>query len=177
MSIAYNNISRYREALTCVNRAVEVDRQAYLAPHPGLAKALYMRAMVYNNIGEPDLAIDTLPLLLPLSYGDGRTVGRFRFTAGKKDERILAVTLTNKGSASGEDLRNIRFVDSRLRPLSLSANAMSLRTVRLVIPSPWIIPRGQSVLVNVLADIRASRRHTVLLSIDSPSDVETTSAY
>jgi hypothetical protein len=116
--------------------------------------------------------IESLPLLLPLRYGAGRTVGRFRIEAeGSRDQLLRAITLTNQGTATDTDLQRLVLRNSR-GALSKVVASLDGDRVRLELDPPLVLSRGDSFVWEVRADIRASSRKTVLLTVEEPGDVE-----
>jgi hypothetical protein len=60
--------------------------------------------------------------------------------------------------------------------LSPTVETLTGDHVRLTFDPPLLIHRNEVRMINLLADIRASRRRTVQLLIQEPSDIETTAA-
>lgn len=109
-------------------------------------------------------------------YGRQRTVGRLQLSnTGTRDVALEALTITNAGTARGSDLANIVLVTNRGQSLTDRVDQLSdrgERSVRLVFTPAFVLHRGDRVIFNIRADLLASRRRTVQLHIDSPSDLE-----
>ncbi len=91
----------------------------------------------------------------------------------RKDQQLLALTLTNGGSARGTDLRSLALYSSANKRLSGVVASLDGDRVRLVMDPPFFLQRSAQYLVEVRADVRASSRRTLALEVDEASDVET----
>ena len=111
-------------------------------------------------------------LLKRIRYGSGRAVMRLRLRAdGKDDHRITAVTITNNGSARDMDLRSL-YLEAGRRRVTRIEPEMSRDHVRLEFMPPLLLKKNQTRLLNLRADVRASRSRTVQLIIEEPGDLE-----
>jgi hypothetical protein len=128
---------------------------------------------VPGNIGR--ITVMYPALTRAVSYGANRTVGRLSFEADNvSDHEISAITLTNNGSAQGTDLKNLRLRLSNGEYVGSSETSLDGDTVRFEFDPPLLLERNQTRLLNVIADIRASRRRTIQLEVEESSDIEAT---
>ena len=130
---------------------------------------------VTRPVGESPgtVTADILENTSPMTYGNARNVARIRLTGDRaKDELVTAITFVNNGSARGADLQNFYLETSGHTILSPFVPSLDGDRVRIVLDPPLLIRRNESRLLYLRADIRASRRRTVQLRIESPGDVE-----
>ncbi len=122
----------------------------------------------------PSVTVSFLTVHTTMTYGEGRTVARILLTgAGSATQEISAITFTNDGSAANSDLQNIFLETADRSPISTVSEHMDGRTVRIVFHTPMELRRNQSLLLQLRADVRASRTHTIQWTIEEPSDIET----
>lgn len=124
---------------------------------------------------EGTVAVKFLPLLARIRYGDARVVARITLTASDFDQFVWAMTLTNDGSARDGDLQNLTLVTQRGVVLA-RAPALESELVPFTINPPFLLPRGETMRLDVRADVRASIRRTVGFSLEEPSDLTATRA-
>ena len=117
--------------------------------------------------------VEYLDLLLPTTYGSQRTLARLRVTASSDGDQLLsAVTFTNEGSARGADIQRIALWTTSGERITATALQMDGNRVRLEFSPPFLLERRQTRLLELRADVRASRRRTLQLLIEEPSDLE-----
>lgn len=117
------------------------------------------------------ISVTFLPLIGRVRYGAQRTVARMSLTAdGDSDQWLDAVMLTNDGSARGTDLQNLSLQTQRKTVLARAA-ALEGSVVCFILEEPLFIERGQTVRVDVRADVWASRRRTILFLLEEASDL------
>lgn len=108
-------------------------------------------------------------------YGRQRTVGRLQLSnTGTRDVALEALTITNAGTARGTDIMNLVLVTNRGQVLTEPAAKLAERSekaARLSFTTPFLLRRGDQVTLGIRADLLASRRRTVQLLIESPSDI------
>jgi len=127
---------------------------------------------VRRTVGQSQgsVSVAFLPLVSSVSYGNRRTVARLTMTAdGSYDQMIDSLTLTNDGSARGNDLQNLSLETQRGVVLA-HLSALSENRASFILSAPYFLERGQTVRLDVRADIRASRRRTIDFSLEEPSD-------
>jgi hypothetical protein len=121
------------------------------------------------------ISIDYLSLNAPVRYGADKTVARFQLSADNvSDHAITAMTFTNDGSARDMDLQNLELVLSNGTVISRELDSLDGDTARFVLDPAFLLEKNQTRLVTVRADIRASKRRTIRLIIEEPSDIEAT---
>ncbi|PIQ76693.1 hypothetical protein COU78_05370 [Candidatus Peregrinibacteria bacterium CG10_big_fil_rev_8_21_14_0_10_49_24] len=119
------------------------------------------------------ISVEYPRLLQTLRYGENRTVARLRLSAdGTSDHLIHFITLTNEGSARDTDLQNIYLRAGRSRTVSAVLDSLSGDTARLELQPPLILEQNQSRILEVRADIRASRSRTLRFLVEQPSDIQ-----
>lgn len=135
------------------------------------------RGSVIQTAGsaQGSVAVNFLPLLTRIRYGDGRTVARMTLSASDFDQFVSAMTLTNDGSARDHDLQNLTLVTQRGVVLARTP-ALDGELVPFTLDPPFLLPRGETMRLDVRADVRASIRRTVGLSLEEPSDLTATRA-
>ncbi len=125
---------------------------------------------VGNVIGT--VTADSLPLPNTLTYGSTRTLARLRLTAKDADRQLTAITFFNDGSARDADLQNLFLETSGHTRLSPTVLTLQGDRIRIELQPPLVLRRNEVRLVQLLGDVRASRRKTVRLIIQEPSDIE-----
>lgn len=122
-----------------------------------------------------EIRAEYLQLLSPVRYGSKQTVGRFSLkTIGNNDVAVSAITFTNKGKARNSDLQQLRLKDGNTT-ISASVTQLQENKVRFEMDPPLLLSGNKTVVLTIQADIRASRRKTIQLIIEEPSDVEAVS--
>jgi hypothetical protein len=122
-------------------------------------------------VSEGKATLEFLPLLKTVRYGAGRTVARFRASAEEADLELHSITFTNDGSARGADLQNLFVETTSGDRLTNVASSLDGETVTLTFDPPLKLDRNAERLLELTADVRASRRRTIRLIVDEPSDV------
>lgn len=131
------------------------------------------RLTVTPHTTAPAVSAEFKPLTGEFNYGAQQLVAQLLLTsASNGDQQITAITFTNDGSAQGSDLQNLQLQTAGGLPLSAPLQAMSNRTARIVLSPPLTLASHETKFVQLRADIRASRSHTIRWMIDQPSDIE-----
>lgn len=119
------------------------------------------------------VSAELLPILTPITYGPQRTVARLSVQGtGGKDQRMTAITLTNNGSASDDNLQNLAWFLRTGERISDVLPQMQGRTARIAL-NPGLLLQGRDTkLLELKADIRASRKRTIRWELEEPSDIE-----
>ncbi len=118
------------------------------------------------------ITVETLQLTNRVSYGPGRTVGRFRISSrGQTNQVIEAITFTNGGSARDGNLLNL-YIQGNRTVLTSVAKRMTGDRVRLLFSPPLILENSQSRVFELVADVRASRSRTIRFTVEESADVE-----
>jgi len=116
---------------------------------------------------------ELLPALRPIIYGPKQGIVRISLTGiGGKDQRVTAITLQNNGSASNGDLKNFYLEDTKGDSVSSILPQMDGRTIRIELNPSFVLYGRDLRLLTLRADVLASRRKTIRLEIEEPSDVE-----
>lgn len=108
----------------------------------------------------------------PLRYGRREKVARLQLTADAKQAHLLKkITLTNNGTA--RDMNLVQFTLEKSDGKNLIAPAMRMhgRTVVLEFSPSFSLDRGQTVVLNLFAEVRARHSDTVQFTLEEPSDV------
>ncbi len=127
-------------------------------------------------VGQPAglVSSELLPLPQALTYGSARTAARLRIRGdARNDLHLTSITFTNDGTALNDDVQNLFLETSGHTRLSATVPSLDGDSVRLVVDPPLLIRRNEVRLLQVRADIRASRRKTVILTVEEPSDIVT----
>lgn len=118
------------------------------------------------------ISVEYLRLNERIRYGSRQRLARFTLTADSRDDHELhAITFTNNGSASDDDLQNL-FIEFRNRKISTKATALSSDTVRLEFSPPFELQKNQTLQFSLRGDVRASRSRTIQFIIEEASDIE-----
>lgn len=112
-----------------------------------------------------------LPLLQSVRFGKNRTVARFTLTAEEKDQVVSQITLTNDGKASNEDLTNFSIVDSKGDRLTEKTASMDGKIVTLRFVPGFLLRKNATKLLQLRADVNASRKGTIRFVVEEPSDI------
>ncbi len=116
------------------------------------------------------ITVDYLPLHSTVRYGNNRTVARIRLSAdGEADQYVREIILTNDGSAKNTDLINLEIMDGQ-RVLAVR-DALDEDRVHFILEEPLLLGRNASKLLTIRADVRASVKRTIRLTVDEPSDI------
>ncbi len=122
------------------------------------------------------ITVDYLNLTRRVRFGARQIVSRFTVQADGRDDHILqAITFTNNGSASEEDLQNL-YIGFRNRRISTLVSQMSGDTARLEFDPPFLLKKNQKLKFALRADVRASRSRTIQFVIEEEGDLEATPA-
>lgn len=116
------------------------------------------------------------PLSRRISYGAGRTLARFLLSAQEDDLLMHAITLENRGSASGNDLQNLRIVNAKGEILTTTQVSLDGDRVRLEFRPPLLLERSSERLLELRGDVRSSIKKTVRLELTETDDMEWTKA-
>ena len=118
------------------------------------------------------VTVDMLDINQRISYGNRRTVARYRLTEeGNEQQQIQSIRFTNLGSASDNHLRNLYLQTSAGKRVSSILSQMEGDTAFITFDQPLIIASGRRLVFELKADIRASRSKTIQFTIEEPSDV------
>ncbi len=107
-----------------------------------------------------------------VSYGSQRVLARLLLQGSGANQEIDAITLTNDGSASDTDLRNLYFEDAAGTALTGTVDRLDGDHVRLVFDPPLSLERNAEKLIQLRADVRASRKKTIEFVVEENADVE-----
>lgn len=121
------------------------------------------------------VSVTLLPLSKSLLFGKNRTVARFRLEADKyADQDIVGITFTNAGKATNDDLQNLHIVDRKGNLISTTLSAMLDDKAHIAFDPALRLDHNDEVLLELRADIVASKRRTVRFTLEEPSDLEAT---
>jgi hypothetical protein len=130
-----------------------------------------VRRTASRSIGT--VTVEKLNLSRNVKYGANRMIGRFLLRADRTDNhRINAITFTNDGTASGEDLQNVYLETSGGAHLTLTTERFYGDQVRLQFNPPLLIKKNQRRRVNVRADVRGGASRSIKLVVEELGDVE-----
>jgi len=122
---------------------------------------------------EGAIQVEYLRLVNRVSYGKERVVARLKLSAdGEADHAIHSITLTNEGSARDGDLRNIRLQTNDRKHASEKQPMLDGDSVTLSFEKPLVLEKNEKVTLRVVADVLASRRRTIQLLVEEPSDID-----
>ncbi len=117
------------------------------------------------------IVVDYPELLRPVTYGARRTVLRLRVKAKDRDQQVQSITLTNDGSARDSDLQNLYLQNSRGEKITSVAATMDGDRIELSFDPPLTLTRNDVRVLELVADVRASRRRTIRFTLEESSDL------
>ncbi|MDD5623429.1 MAG: hypothetical protein PHI23_01825 [Candidatus Peribacteraceae bacterium] len=118
------------------------------------------------------VTVGDLPLTGSVTYGAGRIVARFTLTAeGTRNQRVEAMTLTNRGSARNADLQNLSLENGRGRRVTPVMSRLDGEHICFLFDPPLVLTPHQTQVLQVRADVRASRRRTIKFLLEEASDL------
>ena len=114
-----------------------------------------------------------LPLTKGVLFGKNRTVARIRLEADNiANHTVSAITLTNLGKARDTDLQNIGLYDRSGTAYTTVAPSLEGNIVRLTFTPALKLSSRSSVLLEVRADVLASKKKTIRFVVEEQSDIE-----
>lgn len=120
------------------------------------------------------ITVEYLRLNRTVGYGANKVISRLRLDAdNESDHLIRSITLTNDGSARDDDLRNLR-IEASGRTVSGRLRSLDGDIAVFTFDPPLRLGRNASRVLQVRADVRASRRRTIRLLLEEPSDLDAT---
>ncbi len=119
------------------------------------------------------ITVTYLNLPRRVEYGANRMVARLKLEAdGEANHYIDAMTFTNNGKARDADLHNL-YLDASRRQLGSSIiEKMDGALARFHFDMPLLLEKNSSLILELRADVRASRTKTIQFEIEEPSDIE-----
>lgn len=152
------------EGVTTENATVRIDHR----------RGRYVLQTAGRAVGQ--VAVNFLQLTESIRYGTRRAVARFTLSADNRDDQnIRAITFTNDGSASDDDLRNV-YVEMRDRIVSEITPSMSGDRVRITFDPPLFLKRSQTISLKLRADVRVGYSRTIGFTVEAEADVESEAA-
>jgi len=125
-----------------------------------------------RSVGQ--VSLDYLRLTQSVHYGSRQLLSRFTLAADSTDDHsISAITFTNNGSATNDDLQNL-YVEFRSRRISSYARSLSGDKVVFTFDPPVQLEASQTLKFGVRGDVRANRSRTIQFIVEEPSDIITT---
>lgn len=122
------------------------------------------------------ISINYLKLTRRVRFGERQIVSRFTVKADNKDDHFLrAITFTNNGSATDEDLQNL-YIGFRNRRISTVASNLHGDSARMEFDPPFLLKKNQKLSFALHADVNASRRRTIQFIVEEEGDLEATPA-
>jgi len=123
------------------------------------------------------ITVESRRLVRPPHYGTSQIVGRVLLKADSRDNHLIhVITFTNKGRARGADLENLVLETSRRERLSNILRYLDEDKARFELTPPLFLGKNETRILQIRANIRASRKRTFEFVIEEPSDVEATPA-
>lgn len=148
------------EGVSTLNATVRVDHR----------RGRYVLQTAGRAIGQ--VAVDFLQLTERIRYGTRQAVARFTLSAdGRDDHSVTAITFTNDGSASDDDLRNF-FVEMRERRISKTTASMNDDRVRIEFDPPLFLENNQTLSFKLRADVTTGYSRTIRFIVEEGGDVE-----
>jgi hypothetical protein len=130
-----------------------------------------------SSSSDASVSAEFRPVLGDISYGQNVVVARLLLkNTGNSDLAVSSITFTNEGSASDKDLQNFLLETPRVKTLSKILPQMDGKSVTMTLDPAFILGRGDEKLLQLRADVRASRRKTIEWSIEEPSDIQAVKA-
>lgn len=117
------------------------------------------------------VSVEYANLNSPVTYGSNRTLARIRLTGDGEDQRITRIVLTNDGSARDADLQNLRLVTSRGEAVSPTIPQLDGDLAVFDLDPALSLDDNETKLIELKANVRASRARTIRFVIEEPSDI------
>lgn len=119
------------------------------------------------------VTVSFLPAPRALLFGKNRTISRLRFEADHiANHRLGLITLTNKGKATDADLTNIRLETRTGEVVTNVASSLDGKTVTLTFDPLLVLNHNDSILLDLKADVNASKKQTIRFVLEAPSDLQ-----
>lgn len=110
-------------------------------------------------------------------FGSDRTVARFQLVStSDHSQTVRSMVLTNDGTASNTDLQNLFLTTNGGTVLTDPLASLTGHTATFVFNPPLTITAHAIQLIQVHADVHASKRYTIQLILEEPSDLNATQA-
>lgn len=123
-----------------------------------------------RSVGQ--ITVDYLNLNRRVRFGERQTVSRFTLKTDNKDDHLLqAITFTNNGSASTDDLQHL-YIGFRNRRISTIVPQLNGDTARIQFDPPFLLKKNQTLKFGLYADVNASRSRTIQFVIEEAGDIE-----
>ena len=118
-----------------------------------------------------EISIQFLPIAGTISAVRDELLGRFYLSTDNKSHHMIrSVTLTNKGSASDDDLRNMYMTRNRGRAVTQVVNKLDGDQMTFKFSRPFFLKAGQKVLFQVRGSAYTSSK-TINFTLEEPSDL------
>lgn len=109
-----------------------------------------------------------------VSYGNNAKTARFQISSDNKADHLLrSITLTNKGTARGYDLRANYLETSSGDRVSRLTQAMDGDTITMTFDPPYLLKKNADIVFVLRSDVRGSYK-TVQFALEEPSDLYAT---
>lgn len=122
------------------------------------------------------VSVEYLRLTQSVRYGSRQLLSRFTLEADNRDDHnISAMTFTNNGSATDQDIRNL-YIEFRSRRISSYARSLDGDKVVFTFNPPIQLQANQTLKFGLRGDVQASRSRTIQFIVEEPSDIISTPA-
>lgn len=130
-----------------------------------------------SSSSDASISAEFRPVLGDIYYGQSVVVARLLLkNTGSSDLVVSSVLFTNQGSASDADLQNLSLESSRGDTLSKILPQLDGSSALIEFDPGLVLERGDEKLLQLRADVRASRKKTIRWSIEEPSDIQAAKA-
>lgn len=135
-----------------------------------IAAPIAARRTTGRAVGQ--ISVGYHPLTRKVRFGSRQIVSRFTLQADNKDDHLLkAITFTNNGSATDEDLKNL-YIGFRNRRISTVASNLNGDSARMEFDPPFLLQKNQKLNFALHSDVNASRTRTIQFIIEEEGDLE-----
>lgn len=129
---------------------------------------------ITTNVGNTTPGLIQVTNLAPISrvrIGNKATVGRVRLEAVEKNQQLISILFSNRGSAQNNDLTNFYMTDRAGNFLSTITSQMDDKRVNIQFVSDVVLAEDTSIELLLKADYLSSRSNTVDFTVEQPTDV------
>ncbi len=120
------------------------------------------------------ITVRLLPISSRLSYGHIQTVARLQLTADSRSAHLLkSVEFTNTETARDMDLQWMQLETPSGKVLSPPLPRMHAYKAKLLFDPTYILSAGETIVLNLKAEVRGGQSKKVDFEIEEPSDLET----
>ena len=153
-----------------------IDKEADIITDADIVEAVYpLRSAISSSSTTPyqtgEISVQFLPIAGAISAVRDELLARFYIEADSKSHHLLrSITLTNKGSAEDDNLRNMYITRNRGRAITPIVSKLDGSEGTFMFSSPFFLRSGQKVLFQLRGSAYTSSK-TINFTLEEPSDL------